>query len=81
MWRIHYVVGRKERKDLVGNLDGVSVIFSNEMDVAADTGVGHRTANFVHGAFLAGDRLDHVRSADKHLRTAPDHDDEIHERR
>jgi hypothetical protein len=39
----------------------------------------HGAADFVHGAFLAGDRLNDFRPANEHVGAALDHDDEIHQ--
>ncbi len=57
------------------------VVLGDEMNVAADAGVGQRAADFVHGAFLAGHGLDDFRPADEHVGGALDHDDEVHQGR
>jgi len=77
--RIQQVVGGKESEKAAGNLDGVGVVVGDEMNVAANAGVGGGAADFIHRAFLAGDGLDHFRPADEHVGAAFDHDEKIHQ--
>src|SRR5690606_629311 len=77
--RVHDVVGRQEREELAGDVEGVVFVLGNEGDVAADGGVGGRAADFVHGDLGAGGGLDDVGAADEHLGVVPGHDDEVGE--
>ena len=56
------------------------VVFGDEVDVAADLGVGVGAGELVERGGLAGGGADDVRAADEHVRVLPRHDDEVGER-
>jgi hypothetical protein len=55
------------------------VRIGDEVDVAGNRTVGVGRADVFHGTDLARNRLDHVGSADEHVRLSANHDQEIHE--
>ncbi len=80
MRRVLQIVRREIAQQTPRDLDRLGVIGGDEVDVAADAGVGGGAADFFHRAFLAGDGLNHFRAANEHIGHALDHDDEIHQR-
>jgi hypothetical protein len=67
MRRVLGVVGRQIAQQRLGDLDGVAVVFGDEVDIAADRGVHLGAADFIQAGGAAGDRLDHLRAGDEHV--------------
>ncbi len=77
--RIAQIVRRQVVEEFFGELDGVVVILGDEVDVAADLGVGVGAGELVERGGLAGGRADDVRAADEHVGVLARHDDEVGE--
>jgi len=81
MRRIFSVVGRQIAQQRLGDLDRVTVILGDEVDIAADRGVHLGAADLVQTGGASGDRLDHLWASDEHVGVLLGHDDVVHQRR
>jgi hypothetical protein len=60
-------------------VDRVPVVLGDEVGVAADRRVHLGAADFGHRRRPAGDRLDHLRAGEEHVRVVARHDHEVHQ--
>ena len=71
----------QQRQQVAHLLEAGLLVVVREVRDAGGLGVHVGAAEAVLGDLLAGDRLDHVRAGDEHLRGVADHEHEVGERR